>query len=77
MAAMDFDYDEMHQMMYDAYHKAAEINQTLIADVGKAFYELADDMELYEPDGSHPTKQGSEIAARTIADVIRAAEHSQ
>ena len=77
MAAMDWDYDEMYRMMYDAYHEAAEMNQALIADVGKAFYELADSIKLYAPDGSHPTKTGSEIAAKTIADVIRAAENEK
>lgn len=70
MASMDFDYEQMYQMMYDAYHEAAHQNQALIADVGKAFYELADSTELYMPDGSHPSKQGSQIIAKTIANAI-------
>lgn len=70
MASMDFDYEQMYQMMYDAYHEAAQQNQALIADVGKAFYELADSTELYMPDGSHPSKQGSQIITKTIANVI-------
>ena len=74
MAEMDFGYEEMYEMMYNAYHEAAQKNQALIADVGKAFYELADSMELYTSDGSHPTKEGSEIIAKTIAGVILAKE---
>ena len=36
------DYDEMYQKLYEAYHLAADRNHTLIADVGKKFYELSD-----------------------------------
>ena len=35
------DQDEMYQKLYEAYHLAADRNHTLIADVGKKFYELS------------------------------------
>ena len=64
------DYDEMYRKMYEAYHEAAEANHALIADVGKRFYELADERELFAADGCHPNEEGSRIAAETIASVI-------
>lgn len=60
----------MYQKMYDAYHEAADQNCALVADVGKRFYEIADQQKIYAEDGCHPNKLGSKIAAQTIADVI-------
>ena len=65
------DYDEMYRGMYEAYHTAAENNDALIADAGKAFYENADKIDLYDADGCHPNEAGSRLAAETIAEVIR------
>lgn len=53
------DYDEMYQKLYEAYHLAADRNHTLIADVGKKFYELSDKVNLYADDGCHPNEKGS------------------
>ena len=61
------DYDEMYQKLYEAYHLAADRNHTLIADVGKKFYELSDKVNLYADDGCHPNEKGSQIAAEIIA----------
>lgn len=66
------EYDEMLQQMYDSYHEAAEQNHCLIADVGEVFYKLADSRKLYAEDGCHPNEEGSQLAARTIANVIEA-----
>lgn len=66
------EYDEMFQQMYASYHEAAEQNHCLIADVGEAFYKLADSRKLYVEDGCHPNEEGSKLAARTIANVIEA-----
>lgn len=63
-------YDEMYKKMSDAYNEAAKVNGALIAEVGKAFYELADEVSLYETDGSHPNITGSVLTAKTIADTI-------
>ena len=64
------DYDEMYRQMYESCHEAAEANHALIADVGKRFYELADEQNLFAEDGCHPNEEGSRIAAETIAAVI-------
>ncbi len=70
MASMGMSYDEMYQAMYDAYHQAAEDNDALIADVGRAFYELSEKHSLYASDGCHPSEKGSEIAARLLAEAV-------
>lgn len=77
LAAKGWDYDEMSRALYEAYHKAAEDNGALIADVGKRFYELADTEELYADDGVHPNERGSHIAAEVIADVIKRHEEGE
>ena len=41
-----WDYDEMAQKLSEAYHKAAQENDALIADVGRRFYEWSDSMQL-------------------------------
>ena len=64
------DYDTMFKMMYDSYHEAASRNNALIADVGKAFYELSEFLNLYEPDAFHPSEAGSSIAAAIISKTI-------
>lgn len=66
-----WDYDEMAQKLSEAYHRAAQENNALIADVGQRFYELSDTQNLYATDGVHPSELGSHIAAETIAAVIR------
>lgn len=63
-------YDEMYQKLYEDYHLAADRNHTLIADVGKKFYELSDKVNLYADDGCHPNEKGSQIAAEIIAEVL-------
>ena len=58
-----WDYDEMFQKLSEAYHKAAQENNALIADVGRRFYELSDTQDLYAADSIHPSELGSRIAA--------------
>ncbi len=65
------DYEEMASTMSESYREAAEKNHALLVDVGRRFYELADQEELYAADGSHPSELGSRIAAETIAAVIK------
>ena len=74
LAAKNWDYDEMAQKLSEAYHKAAQENNALIADVGRRFYELSDTQVLYAADGVHPSELGSHIAAETFAAVIRQRE---
>lgn len=77
LAAKGWDYDEMARSMSEAYHRAAQENHALIADVGQRFYELSDTQDLYAPDGVHPNEPGSRIAAQTIAAVIQAHKERQ
>lgn len=75
LTAKGWDYDEMARKLLDAYHKAAQENHALIADVGQRFYELSDTQDLYAADDVHPNELGSRIAAQTIASVIQ--EHKE
>lgn len=75
LTAKGWNYGEMARKMSEAYHKAAQENHALIADVGRRFYELSDTQNLYAGDGVHPNKLGSRIAAETIAAVIQ--EHKE
>lgn len=71
LAVKNWGYDEMAQKLSEAYHKAAQENNALIADVGRRFYEWSDPQDLYAADGVHPSELGSHIAAETIAAVIQ------
>ena len=77
LAAKGWDYDEMAQKLSEAYHRAAQENDALIADVGRQFYELSDTQNLYAADGVHPNGLGSHIAAETIAAVIQAHKENE
>ena len=70
LAAKGWNYEDMAQKLSAAYRQAAEENQALLADVGEAFFRLADTHSLYAPDGVHPTELGTRIAAETLASVI-------
>ena len=63
--------------MSEAYHKAAQENNALIADVGQRFYKWSDPQALYAADGVHPSELGPHIAAETIAAVIRHREEGE
>ena len=65
-----WDYDEMARALSEAYHRAAQENNALIADVGRRFYEWSVPQDLYAADGVHPSELGSHIAAEAIAAVI-------
>ena len=71
LAGMGRSYDEMIEALYDSYHAAAEANDALIADVGLAFRDVREIVELYCEDAFHPSPAGSVLAAATIAAVIR------
>ena len=71
LAAKGWGYDEMVRQLSEAYHKAAQENHALIADVGRRFYEVSPMQNLYAADGIHPNEQGSRIAAETLAAVIQ------
>ena len=77
LTAMGWDYEEMARELFEAYHKAAEENHTLIADVGQRLYELSKTQNLFGDDGYHPNEAGSRNAAQTIAAVIQKHEENQ
>ena len=77
LAAKGWDYDEMAQKLSEAYHRAAQENDALIAEVGRRFYEWSDPQALYAADSVHPSELGSHIAAETIATVIRQREERE
>lgn len=70
LESFGMDYDEMYRKMQDAFGEAAERTGALVADVGKRFYEIADQQQIYAADGCHPNVLGSQIAAQVIAEVI-------
>ena len=66
---------EMTEKLSTAYGKAAKRYGAGVAEVGKAFWEYSlthDKDELYNPDMSHPSALGSEIAARVILEQVLA-----
>lgn len=72
MADAGMKREEMFDALYEAYHKAAQDNDALIADVGEAFREVSVSTELYDAqDRYHPNLEGSTLAARVIADTIK------
>ena len=77
LTAKGWDYNEMARKLRDAYHRAAQENNALVADVGQRFYELSVSNDLYADDGVHPNALGSRIAAETIAAVIQKHEESK
>jgi len=68
------DYEDMYHSLYDAYHEAGKKNGMSVADVGKRFYELSAQENLYAHDDYHPNRAGSQLAAETIAAVITGLE---
>ena len=75
LTAKGWDYDNMARQLSEAYHKAAQENNALIADAGQRFYQLSHTQNLYAEDGVHPNELGSRLAAETIAAVIQ--EHKE
>lgn len=64
---------EMTERLSLAYNKAGGLYGMSVAEVGKAFLEYSLDHnkdDLYNPDKSHPSAVGSEIAARVIFDKV-------
>ncbi len=77
LASTGLDYETMFKLMYESYHEAADRNGAIIADVGKAFFELSEILNLYEPDAYHPSETGSAIAAAVLSKTILEAEQKK
>lgn len=65
-------HKQMFDGLFESYHKAAEKEAALVADVGKAFFEAKDIVDLYMQDDFHPSQAGSMLAAALLAQTIGA-----
>lgn len=66
--------EEMTEKLDEAYSEAGEKYSMTVAHVGRAFAayaQLHPEEALHDPDLSHPSEKGSEIAAETILATIR------
>ena len=70
LAGMNMSYKKMADALSVAYHSAAEENGALIADVGSAFTDVREFVDLYKGDDYHPSAAGAVLAAETIARAI-------
>jgi len=70
LAGMNMSYQKMADTLSEAYHSAAEENGGIVADVGKAFTDVREFVELYKEDDYHPSAAGAVLAAETIARAI-------
>ena len=61
---------EMTEKLSEAYNRAGRHFGMAVAEVGKAFLAQPDKDALYDPDMTHPSALGSEIAARVILEQI-------
>lgn len=73
----DLDYvghttESMEELIYKLYTGAGKENGALVATVGRVFLSLQgkNSLELYDPDKTHPSYQGSYTAALTIYKTI-------
>jgi len=72
LASTGMTFSEMQQKLTAGYRAAAEANHALLAPVGQAFAEARSTQQLYdENDHYHPSVDGTKLAAKTIAEVIR------
>lgn len=61
---------EMAEKLSEAYNKAGRLYGMAVAEVGKAFLTCPDKDALYDPDKSHPSAQGSALAAKVIFQTV-------
>ncbi len=70
---MGWTHDSMTAGLHDAYFRAAEALSMECADVGAAFHKLVEnhpEIELYDPDGSHPSYVGTCLAAMVMYKTV-------
>jgi len=66
---MNITPEEMTKTISKAYRRAADLHKIPIAPVGEAFYEIVTsypEIELYNPDLTHPSLLGTYLAAMCI-----------
>lgn len=72
LASTGMTFEAMQDGLTAGYQAAAQANGALIAPVGQAFATARHMSRLYDADHYHPSAAGSQLAAETIAAVIRA-----
>ena len=80
LAERGWTHESMTQMLAESYTKIAEETGAEIAFVGPAFTEVYrnhPEIELYDPDSTHPSAAGSYLAALVIYAVIYGADPVQ
>lgn len=62
----------MNQLLHDRYIQMAKDNYTWVAPVGAAWRDIRDttNINLYQTDGSHPSFEGTHLAALTIYQTL-------
>ncbi len=66
---------EMHALLKDAYLRAAKENGARIVCAGDAFRcAYANGIDVYHPDGSHPSDEGSAVIAKAFFDALSGTE---
>ena len=74
LAELGLSSDEMTDRLSAAYNEAGDACGMTVAEVGLAFRAYGEENDvtaLYEPDRSHPSQKGSEVAARVILDAVK------
>ena len=70
LASTGMTYAQMSDALYESYNEAAQENGCLVANVGRAFDAMRDQIELYVEDAYHPTQIATLLAAETIVRTI-------
>lgn len=58
--------ESMTYALARAYRNIADELKAAVSYVGLAFFDVGEDVELYNPDRSHPSLEGSYLAALTL-----------
>lgn len=58
--------ESMTYALARAYQSVGDELAVSVAHVGLAFYDIGDEIELYDPDMTHPSREGSYLAALTL-----------
>lgn len=70
---MGWTHDTMTAGLHESYFRAAEVLSMECADVGAAFHKIVEnhpEIELYDPDGSHPSYAGTCLAAMVMYKTV-------
>ena len=71
--ALNNTYEDMQQRLKTSYLEMAHANHAICAPVGMAWQRVRSekpDLTLYDPDGSHPSKAGTYLAANVFFGII-------